>query len=517
MSHRSVRQSTKDLRKCLLKRRGKSTRRTGSEIDSDAETTMSAPTNPAGGQSAVEPVPAGQPGRQQNPDEPVQLPQVPVPGQHEPANVPVNGQTGIPGQQVIPGQKPATPPVVPDARSTASTPRPSKSRSRSTQRQIKELQDAIKELKRSSRSKSNSKNPSRRDRPTRRSSSRASKRKRRHSTRSPARQRRSHSRSRHSRADSRCSCSHSRSRSSRRHHHGTRRSHTRSGSRRARRRHSRSRTPHRRSRRHGGSTRRRSYSSSSSRSPEHAKRRRTASRDPSPRALRRDTGACRDAARALDSQYPKIGKPKGRRMPRSEYTLQPYNNLPHDLKKAARARKSRRDLTLAEYMCGFLFTIAKSVEPGTEIYGAITHAAQIAQDAATLLWPAVREWSQACLAHLQEKHCSWLEEDLFRHERTRLSWIQGKGKQDLKLPCPAFNTDRCPESATHVTDGFTWIHACSVCHHGAPDLSNNHTSKQCRRKPNLRHSTDDYRHDAGRRRHFNQYQKKDKPDTNSKN
>ena len=86
------------------------------------------------------------------------------------------------------------------------------------------------------------------------------------------------------------------------------------------RRRSRSRSTHRR---------RRSYTRSHSKSSRHSpSARHDIDYDPSPRSLRKDPRAPRDASQALENQYPTMGKSKGKHLSRSRAMLQPYRNLP---------------------------------------------------------------------------------------------------------------------------------------------------------------------------------------------
>ena len=220
----------------------------------------------------------------------------------------------------------------------------------------------------------------------------------------------------------------SHSRSSRRPSHSrrSRRSYSRRSYTRSRRSRSRSRSYCRtrsRSRRRSTSTRRsgsrsgrrgsRNRSRSTSR---HHRRTRTRSRtrSRSPRAQ------SETAAGAISNQYPKIGLHRGKRLPRSSVVLATYRNLPPDIREKARARSSRRVLTYPEYMCGMLNMFMKTLEPATEMHAAIRHLAHVSQDAVTLMWPGVRQWSQACLTHIQDGDVEWTSESLFDKERAYL-------------------------------------------------------------------------------------------------
>ena len=214
--------------------------------------------------------------------------------------------------------------------------------------------------------------------------------------RSPSRPRQASRRSSHSRTRSpRRGYSPSSNRSGSRGRHGKDRRDRRSESRRTR-----SKTPRYRS------TPRRSRSRSRPRA--HSRRRsrsRSRGRSTRPkislRSLRNDPAARSDADQALAAQYPLMGSTTGTRLSRSRATLEPYRNLPPDIKKRAGERRSRRDLSLPEHVCGLLFMALKAMDPGTDAYAAVEHTAQVAQDAATMQWPTVLAWSQACLSHLE--------------------------------------------------------------------------------------------------------------------
>ena len=280
----------------------------------------------------------------------------------------------------------------------------------------------------------------------------------------------------------------------------------------------RSRSSRRRSKRRSRSTssrrsHRRSKSPRSSRSRSRSRHRRsTRSRSRSKR--RHSSSPRRRTDNAIKAQYPEMGKGKGELLPVKGLPLEPYYNLPPDLKTKARARRSRRDLTFPEYMCGLLSMIAKCAPPESQINSAINHAAQVAQDAAGYTWSAVREWSQTALTHLEEGKDDWVNQTgLIARERTRLSWIKGKPPQEVKIPCHAHNTDKCNERATHFSEGKTWVHGCAVCVYASNDdvvaaNATNHTVRTCRRKASVRYTYDDSRSDNRRRTNHSQ-QKKD--------
>ena len=277
----------------------------------------------------------------------------------------------------------------------------------------------------------------------------------------------------------------------------------------------RSRSHHRSSRRRSRSTfsrpshhRSRSHRSTRSRS---RSRRPRSSRS---RSRRHSSSPRRKAARAVKAQYPEMGKAKGEPLPVKGLPLEPYYNLPPDLRSKARARRSRRDMTFPEYMCGMLSMIAKCAPPDSQVQAAITHAAQVAQDAAGYTWAAVREWSQTALTHVEDGKDDWVDQTgLIARERTRLSWIKGKPPQEVKIPCHAHNTDKCNERATHYSEGKTWVHGCAVCVYAGADDSvstnaANHTVRTCRRKSNIKYAYDDGRADQKRRPNYTQ-QKRD--------
>ena len=292
---------------------------------------------------------------------------------------------------------------------------------------------------------------------------------------------------------------------------------SRSGRRRSsggrRRKSSLSRSPARRRKSRSPSRRPRTRSSSGRRSRSRSghrgydRSRSRPARAESPRSLRKNPDSQREAARELEKQYPSIGpKSSGRRLPKSRATLEPYKNLPPDIKTRAGERRSRKELSLPEHMCGLLFMIKKSMEPGTELHAAVEHVAQVAQDAVSIQWPAVRAWSQSCLSHI-EGGSSWLSESMFERERFRLSWSKGRHLSELLIPYPAYNKNDCGEREKHTADGRTWLHICAVCYYGMGDRNTNHGAHNCRKKPGLKLVTDEGRFDYKRRN--NQQQRRD--------
>ena len=267
------------------------------------------------------------------------------------------------------------------------------------------------------------------------------------------------------------------------------------------------------------SSRRRSSRSSRDRSRSaHSRRRRSSSQSThtSSRGARKDTVAHDEVTRALDKQYPKMGESAGKRISTRNLTLQPYRHLPPDLKTSAGERKSRRDLTFPEHVCGLLNFALESLSSGTDLHALISHAAQVSQDAATLPWQAVRGWSQAAMAHIQEGRAEWSDSDFIRSERTRLSWIIGRQMEaTCKAPCPDFNITKCTERDTHSNEGRTWLHVCAACLYNTGEERSTHGAKGCWSKGGQRQIDDrknDNRHKGG------QYsQKRDKSGNQSKN
>ena len=467
MTERQLRKSTQDLRKCYPKARDSSRTRVGPRsVRPDHLRTQ-------------QQLPLENDATENEPDmaDPMQLPapqvQIPAEGDDQ------QNQNPNPGQEPNtnnpdPAQLPASP-ERPRSKSVTSTDM------EDHDKRIKTLEQAL--LQKADTAKTTTTSTDRTRSRSRRSSGRTSYRSR-HSH-SP---RRENSRSRRSRTRSRRRTP-SRSRSRR---YSSRSHRSRSRSRR------RSRSRHSRSRDHRSTTRSRATRSRSRRRA--SPRRRT--RTPPSRSSRQIPTRDRDTATIIDDQYPNMGNPTGRRLPRTHLTLEPYHMLPPDLKKTARARRSRRDLSFPEYMCGFLNMVSEVLDPATEAHAAITHAAQMAQDAVTTPWSAVREWSQACLATLEGKKYTWLDEDMLHRERMRLSWIKGRTGPPPEVPCHDWNMATCTERAPHEEDGKKLVHECAICMYGVPMRNTTHPAQKCRKRPALRAYQDDGRTD-GRRKPYN--------------
>ena len=210
-----------------------------------------------------------------------------------------------------------------------------------------------------------------------------------------------------------------------------------------------------------------------------------------------------------------MGSSTGRPLPLRRATLEPYKRLPPDLKRRADQRKSRRDLTLPEHVCGYLYMVMKVIDPASDVYTALEHIAQVAHDAATIQWHVVRGWSQACLAHLEDGTATWSEAAIFDREGMGLCWCKGRALPDTMIPCPAYNNDKCQETAPHSSEGRTWLHQCAVCFYGISDrITTNHGAGGCRKKPGLKLIAEDGRHDNRRKPLQNQPRRDDKRDQN---
>ena len=287
----------------------------------------------------------------------------------------------------------------------------------------------------------------------------------------------------------------------------------RSGSRRRRSRSGGRRISSRRtsSRRH--SRRRRSRSSTRSTSSRRRDRRSSSPRGRAPaHAAQPAAAAYPDPARVLAQQYPQIGNPTGKRLSRRRLTLEPYRSLPPDLKTRASERRSRRDLTFPEHVCGAIRMLFPTIDPLSEPHAVLKHLSQVAEDAAILPWAAVRE---ACMAHIEDGDATWHDQELFTNDRTKLSWIKGRQLESSLLAlCPDFNAGVCKEKATHSDQGRTWTHECAQCLYITGDHRTSHGASACRTKATYK-PNDEGRHDF--RQKGQHYKKKDKADTRPKN
>ena len=147
----------------------------------------------------------------------------------------------------------------------------------------------------------------------------------------------------------------------------------------------------------------------------------------------------------------------------------------------------------------------------SEVYTALEHIAQVAHDAATIQWPVVRGWSQACMAHLEDGTATWADASIFDRERMGLCWCKGRALPDVMIPCPAYNTDKCSESSPHSAEGRTWLHQCAVCYYGISERQiTDHGAGGCRKKPGLKLINEDGRHDTRRKPGLQQHRRDDK-------
>ena len=230
--------------------------------------------------------------------------------------------------------------------------------------------------------------------------------------------------------------------------------------------------------------------------------------DIDPRQLLSDSDARRTADRALSRQYRTVGKPKGKRHAQPHKFPRPNTFLPPDLRKRARARPEGNKLTLAEYICGYTRMMMSLSHPkdSKDMNSMLTHLANIAEDAATLKWPAVCDWTEACFDHMEDGHFTWSNHQAFASERMRLSWLHGQANDNNALvPCPAYNADGCDSEGPHSEGHYTLKHVCAVCMYGV-GLECAHTAKQCLRKKSmsLRPHIKNEREENGYRHQFKQ-------------
>ena len=250
-----------------------------------------------------------------------------------------------------------------------------------------------------------------------------------------------------------------------------------------------------------------------SRSTSGRRRERSRSRDRSATHNTERSPNRNDAEKAISGQYPKIGSHTGKRLPRSRATIEPYRNLPPDVRERARARSSRRALTYPEHMCGMLNMIMKTIDPKSETHAAIKHLAQISQDVVTLMWPGVHQWSQACLSHIEDGEATWTSKEIFHDERTMISWIRGKPMSEIRVPCNAHNVDKCDQQSPHSEPGITHLHVCAVCFYGMGVEKASHNAKTCWKKPGLKLIQDENQHGKSRHGYCPQTARKEnKPD-----
>ena len=157
-----------------------------------------------------------------------------------------------------------------------------------------------------------------------------------------------------------------------------------------------------------------------------------------------------------------------------------------------------------------VLSYSRPLTPLSTPHAILKHAANVAQDATTLPWPAVRAWTQACVANIEEGKATWHNTDCLTSDRRQQSWINGcQMETKLIAPCPDFNADQCKEKATHSTEGRTWTHLCTLCLYATGEEKPTHGAHACWKK-NSRSNDDpkpDQKHSS-----FG-YQNKKKPKT----
>ena len=67
---------------------------------------------------------------------------------------------------------------------------------------------------------------------------------------------------------------------------------------------------------------------------------------------KQESNPIKEATKALEQQYSRIGGQTGKGISSLSLTLQPYRCLPSDLKRNAGVHLSRHDLSLPEHICG---------------------------------------------------------------------------------------------------------------------------------------------------------------------
>ena len=147
--------------------------------------------------------------------------------------------------------------------------------------------------------------------------------------------------------------------------------------------------------------------------------------DTEPRQLLADPDARRKADRAVSRQYRTAGKPKGRGHSLHDRYPRPHCFLPPDLRKRAPVRPEVQKLMMPEYICGYAHMML-ALGPSKDMNSMLTHLANIAEDAATLKWSAVRDWTEACFDHLEDGQFTWSNHQAFASERMRISWLYSR-------------------------------------------------------------------------------------------
>lgn len=141
----------------------------------------------------------------------------------------------------------------------------------------------------------------------------------------------------------------------------------------------------------------------------------------------------------------------------------------------------------------------------------ISHLSHVAEDTAARGFAGPLTWSQTCIDYVTEGPTTWKHTGFIQQERTRLSWLHTTADRDTaqRLPCPAYNQERCTNKEQHTAGSVTLVHCCGVCFH-LFQREHYHPAKTCSKAKQIMGQPDP------RRQHYNNNKQSDNKAGNSK-
>ena len=134
---------------------------------------------------------------------------------------------------------------------------------------------------------------------------------------------------------------------------------------------------------------------------------------------------------------------------------------------------------LPEFVCAYARMALAHAPRDSTVAHMIAHLSHVAEDTAARGFAGPLAWSQTCIDYVTEGPITWKSASSMQQERTRLSWLHiAEPDTAQRLPCPAYNQERCTHSQHHQAGATTLVHCCGVCFY-LFQREHYHQSKTC--------------------------------------
>lgn len=187
-------------------------------------------------------------------------------------------------------------------------------------------------------------------------------------------------------------------------------------------------------------------------------------------------------------QKKKKGKKSGRARTADDFVTREID-WPHYYIYRGTERKPAKyeDLSVQEFVCGYLASILRGKESESTRKHMLTHLHELMLDATDFPWPNVRNYHAVLLNQFEMDRVTWEDTDKIQQLRHTYAHrvhvakpVSSRSKSDIKY-CAAYQTGTCEEPGDHQTSKGLLKHICAHCLR-VTGIGYGHPEEKCRRK-----------------------------------